>query len=257
MSAMQVRAAAYFRFYAGLNDHLKVDDRYRTVERLLLVPTAVKDIIESFGVPHPEVSAIVANDEFVDFRYVVRRGDRIAVYPPFQSQWLRPGLILRPDLHREEPRFVLDVHLGKLAAYLRMLGMDTLYQSCFSDPELVRISTEERRVLLTRDRGLLKHGAVDHGYWLRETDSRRQAAEVIERFDLSGWIRPFSRCMACNDMLEAVEKESIERELPARVAQLHTEFQRCRRCGRVYWKGSHYDRMLAWIKQLTAPPASP
>lgn len=253
MSVIQTHPVAYFRFYAGLNDHLKPEDRQRTLVKHVLIPTTVKDMIESFGVPHPDIAAIVANDQFVDFRYIVRDGDRIAVYPPFHTQWLQGSFSLQPDLRHAEPRFLLDVHLGRLAAYLRMLGFDTLYQSCFSDAELVRISAQEHRILLTRDRGLLKHRSINYGYWLRETDSRRQAAEIIDRFELSRWIRPFSRCMACNGMLEPVKKESVEQRLPARVAQLHEEFQRCLRCGRVYWKGSHYDRMLAWVEQLNTP----
>jgi uncharacterized protein len=127
-----------------------------------------------------------------------------------------------------------------------------LYRSCYIDPELVRISSAEHRVLLTRDRGLLKNGAVTHGYWLRDTDSRRQAAEVVRRFDLAHSVRPFTRCMACNGVIEPVSKEYVHDLLPPRTAELHDEFRRCPQCGRVYWKGTHYERMRRWIEELTS-----
>src|SRR5438105_136397 len=127
-------------------------------------------------------------------------GDRVTVYPVFEGMDITPELRVRREPLRET-KFVLDVHLGRLAAYLRMLGFDVAYRSCAMDPELVRESAEEKRILLTRDRGLLKHSAVTHGYWVRETDSRLQVAEVFQRFDLARGVRPFTRCMACNGLL--------------------------------------------------------
>jgi uncharacterized protein len=243
-------ARAYFRFYAELNDHLPQDQRYQTLEKSFLVPGTVKDMIESFGVPHSEVELILANGESVEFSYSMRDGDRISVYPMFESVDITPALRVRPKPLRES-KFVLDVHLGKLAAYLRMLGFDALYQSCFTDPELVRISSEQHRILLTRDRGLLMHSAVTHGYWLRETDSRRQLAEIVMRFDLKGSMRPFTRCMACNGVLRTIAKQEVLHFLPPRTAELHDDFRQCERCHRVYWKGSHYHRMQRWIQEIT------
>jgi len=242
-------ARAGFRFYAELNEHLPPESRYRTLEKVFAAPGTVKDMIESFGVPHTEIDLIVANRCSVDFAYLVQDGDRIAVYPMFESLDVTPELRLRA-LPLRDPKFVLDVHLGKLAAYLRMLGFDTEYRSSSSDEELARISAGEHRILLTRDRGLLKRGAVTHGYWLRQTDSRRQVAEVVRRFDLIGAIRPFTRCMACNGALQAAPKDQVLGQIPARTAELHREFQRCAQCGRVFWKGSHYHRMRVWIDQL-------
>ena len=244
-------SCAYFRFYAELNDHLPSGQQYRTLEKSFFVPGTVKDAIESFGVPHTEVDLIVVNGQSVDFSYAIREGDRIAVYPMFESVDITPALRLRPQPLRD-PKFVLDVHLGKLAAYLRMLGFNAVYQSCFSDPELVRISSSEHRILLTRDRGLLKHASITHGYWLRETDSRRQAAEIVHRFDLPRCIRPFTRCMACNGTLHEVGMDRACQAVPPAIAQRHDQFQQCPDCGRVYWKGSHYDRMQRWIRELAA-----
>jgi hypothetical protein len=243
-------AHADFRFYAELNDHLPEEWRYKTVQRSFFVPGNVKDMIESCGVPHTEVELVVANGKSVDFSYLVRDGDRIAVYPMFESIDIRPELLVRPAVLRNL-KFVIDVHLGRLAAYLRMLGFDALYQNSLADCELARISSEQRRVLLTRDRGLLKHTIVTHGYWLRETDSRRQLAEVVARFDLARSIRPFSRCMTCNSPLQEVSKDQVRDRLPRRTAELHDRFHQCPQCCRVYWAGSHHRRMQHWIRELT------
>ena len=147
-------------FYAQLNDHLSPEQRHIALPKTFYVPGSVKDMIEGFGVPHPEVEWIVANGEPVEFSYTVHDRDRIAVYPGFRCFGLASPL--RASL-QGEPQFVLDVHLGRLAAYLRMLGFDAVYRNSFNDAELVRISSEEQRILLTRDRGLVMHNAVSHG----------------------------------------------------------------------------------------------
>lgn len=240
---------AYFRFYAELNDHLPPSERFETLEKSFYVPGSVRDMIESFGVPHPEVELILVNGQSADFGYVVQGEDRISVYPMFESVDITPKLRVRKEPLRDT-KFILDVHLGKLAAYLRMLGFDTLYRSCFSDLELARLSSEEKRILLTRDRGLLKHTCVRHGYWLRNTDSRKQAEEVVQRFDLGRRIHPFTRCMACNSVLYSVSKAEIVPLVPQRIMELHDEFRQCEPCGRVYWEGSHHNRMARFIQQL-------
>lgn len=243
-------ARAYFRFYAELNDHLPADQQYQTIEKSFFVPSTVKDMIESFGIPHTEIELVTANGRSVDFSYTVQPNDRIAVYPVFESIDVTSELRVRAEPLRN-PAFVLDVHLGKLAAYLRMLGFDTVYKNSFTDPELVGISAGEHRILLTRDRGLLKHSAVTHGYWLRETASRKQIIEVLRRFDLTGAMHPFTRCMACNGVLHPIEKEEASGKVPPRITELHTEFLKCADCGHLYWKGSHYHRMSRWIETLS------
>jgi uncharacterized protein with PIN domain len=241
--------AAELRFYAELNDHLPADFQYKTLRKSFHVPGSVKDMIESFGVPHTEIELIIANGTSVDFSYVVRDGDRIAVYPMFESLDVTPQLRVRPTVLRD-PRFILDVHLGRLAAYLRMLGFDALYQNPFEDSELVRISSEQQRILLTRDRGLLKHRTLSHGYWLRETASRRQLAEVIRRFDLARQMRPFTRCMACNGPLREVHTNAVAGRVPPLVLQTRHQFSECPVCNRIYWRGTHHSRMQRWIQQL-------
>lgn len=240
---------AHVRFYAELNDHLPPASRFQTLEKRFFVSPSVKDTIESFGVPHAEVELILANGESVDFSYPVKDGDRVSVFPVFEALDVTPALRIRREPLRE-PKFTLDMHLGKLAATLRMLGFDAAYRSCANDAYLARISQEERRILLTRDRGLLKRAAVTHGYWVRETDSRRQAAEIASRFDLHRLVRPFTRCMACNSMVVPVTKTSVRERVPERVWKRHHEFRECPCCGRVYWEGSHHARMVNRIEEL-------
>jgi uncharacterized protein with PIN domain len=246
-------ACACFRFYAELNDHLPRDQQFAVVEKQFLLPASVKDMIEAIGVPHAEVDLILVNGESSDFTRLIRNGDRVAVYPVFESIDIRPVLRLRPQPLRET-KFVLDVHLGRLAGYLRMLGFDAAYSNHMSDPELVRISCEEKRILLTRDRGVLKHSAVTHGYWLRETDSHRQTAEIVRRFDLARSLRPLTRCMVCNEPLKTASKAEVRERVPQGPLEWCDEFRECAGCGRVYWHGSHSRRMQRWIEELAATP---
>ncbi|MGA9062722.1 MAG: Mut7-C RNAse domain-containing protein [Terracidiphilus sp.] len=246
-------ACACFRFYAELNDHLPPCQRYKTVEKRFFVPPSVKDMIEGIGIPHTEVDLVLVNGESSDFSRLIRNGDRVAVYPVFESIDITPILRLRPHPLRE-PKFVLDVHLGRLAGHLRMLGFDVLYVNRADDRELVRISAEQRRILLTRDRGVLKHSAVTHGYWLRETDSRRQASEVVARFDLARSLHPLTRCIVCNELLREVSKAEVRGRVPQGTLEWCDEFRECAACRRVYWYGSHCRRMRQWIDQLAALP---
>jgi uncharacterized protein with PIN domain len=242
---------ASFRFYAELNDHLPSEQQYKTVEKAFFTSSSVKDMIESFGVPHTEVDLIVANGQSVDFSYLVQNGDRIAVYPIFESFDVSTERRLRPQPLRN-PTFVLDVHLGKLAAYLRMLGFDAEYGRSLTDARLAQISAGEHRILLTRDRGLLKRDAITHGYWVRENNSRRQIAEVMHRFNLARAVRPFTRCMACNSVLRQISKDEARTLVPAHSVERYDEFHCCEKCDRVFWKGSHYTRMRRCISELVA-----
>ena len=240
---------AWFRFYAELNDFLPPARRARPFAHDFLDLAPVKDRIESFGVPHTEVELIVVNGESVDFTYIVRDRDRISVYPVFEALDISPLLRVRPEPLRD-PRFVLDLHLGRLAAYLRMMGFDTLYRNDYGDEELARTSSGEHRILLTRDIGLLKRAMVTHGCYVRETNARRQLAEVMRRFDLARLARPFTRCLRCNTPLVPAAREEVAHSVPPRTLALHDEYLRCPGCGGVYWKGSHYRRMQALIGSL-------
>lgn len=235
---------ADFHFYGELNDFLR--SRYRQVKfsHFFKERGSIKDTIEALGVPHPEIGRIEVNGECVDFSYIVDDGDSIKVYP--LSLTVTP--IFRP-IHLLS-RFVLDIHLGKLATSLRLLGFDTLYRNDYCDPELAEISATQERILLTRDKGLLMRSVVTYGYYVRETNPERQVIEVLRRFDLFNWVAPFKRCLRCNGLLEPVGKESLIDQLPEKT-QLHMdEFHRCSECGQVYWKGSHYERMQNFINRV-------
>jgi len=241
--------AAELRFYGDLNDFLPPEERQRPRRIVFSVAPAVKDAIESLGPPHPEVELIAANRRPVDFAYRVREGDRIAVYPRFRTLEIPSHLRLRPELP-DPPRFILDTHLGRLAAYLRLLGFDTLYRNDAGDEELAAASAAEGRILLTRDVGLLKRGAVTFGYWLRATATLAQVRETAARYGLVRRAHPFHRCLRCNSLLEKAGEEAIARGAPAQVRGVFTEYRQCPSCGRVYWKGSHYRRMLALLEEL-------
>ena len=187
---------AYLRFYGSLNDFLPRRRQGVTVEHTFAGRVAVKDMIESLGAPHPEIELILADGEAVAFSYLVQAGNRISVYPFFESLDLSPLLRVRPA-PLAEARFVLDTHLGRLTAYLRLLGFDVRYRNDYDDDELAQIASSEKRILLTRDRGLLKRSVVTHGYCLRNANPRRQLVEVARRFDLAKTARPFQRCVHC------------------------------------------------------------
>ena len=240
---------ATFRFYAELNDFLPPGLRQRAFRHRFNGDATVKDRVESLGVPHPEVELILANGQPVGFDYLVQDGDRIAVYPHFHSLDIPSSSRASPE-PPSPPRFVLDAHLGKLASYLRMLGFDVLYRNDYDDEELARTASQERRILLTRDRGLLKRREVIHGYCLRSLRSREQLLEVLRRFDLGGAIAPFHRCLRCNGLLEPVAKEAILAQLEPKTRRYYHEFFRCQQCGQIYWKGSHFQRMQAFIQEM-------
>ena len=239
----------HFRFYEELNDFLPPARRKQD----FAIPynrASVKDMIESLGVPHTEVDLILANGVSVDFSYLVQPGDRISVYPEFESFDIAGLTRLRPEPLRQ-PRFVLDTHLGKLARYLRLLGFDTLYSNSCNDAELAQISAGgDKRILLTRDHGLLKRAQVTHGYFVREIVPELQAREVLRRFDLKRAARPFTRCLQCNGQLRNAPVEEIADRVPPGVVRDFDTFSICPDCGRVYWAGSHYDRLRGIVDHL-------
>ncbi len=244
------------RFHAELNDFLVREQRDRSISVSSERRASVKDIIEALGVPHPEVDVVLVNGQQVGFAYVVREGDRIEVHPSSTAGTAggEPRVPLRPP---HVPLFVLDQHLGTLARSLRMLGFDTLYRNDYDDEELATIAGTENRILLTRDRGLLKRGSVVHGYFVRAQDAREQVREVLHRFDLYEAIQPYKRCIRCNHLLHVVAKEHVAKIIPAKTRELFNEYRQCSGCGRVYWRGSHHARMERFIAEIRAATASP
>jgi uncharacterized protein with PIN domain len=240
------RRSARFRFYEELNDFLPARRRKREFDQTFDGSPAVKDVVEAIGVPHTEVDLILVDGVSVGFEHRLHGGERVAVYPVFESFDISPVNRLRPEPLRE-PRFILDVHLGKLARYLRLLGFDAEYASDLDDAEIAARSVDEKRIVLTRDRGLLKRSEVSHGLWLRNIEPRRQLVEVVSRLDLGQRIQPFSRCMACNGVLETVPEAVVRDALPKGVRGRHESIARCTRCRALYWRGSHYARLAELV----------
>jgi uncharacterized protein with PIN domain len=237
------------RFYEELNDFLPKERRKVRFAHTLTGKTSIKNVIESLGIPHTEVDLILVNQHSVDFAYVVQPGDDISVYPVFESFDISSITRLRATPLREI-RFILDVHLGKLAVYLRFLGFDTLYRNDYSDETLAHISAEEKRILLTRDRNLLKRRIVTHGYYVRSTTPKQQLADILRRFQLSPAYPLFSRCPLCNTVLVSVAKEGLLRRLPLNTQTFYHQFYYCQHCDKPYWKGSHYQHMWRCIQEI-------
>lgn len=238
------------RFYEELNDFLAPGKRRRSFDHDCQAPVAIKDVIESLGVPHTEVELILADGESVGFAYRPAEGQRIAVYPKFESLDIGPLLKVRARPLRRN-RFVLDGHLARLARWLRLLGFDCDHANHRDDAELARIAAEDERILLTRDRGLLMRREVVHGHLPRSSDPEVQLREVVTRFDLDGHAAPLTRCIRCNGLLHPVAKAEVLDTLPPATRREHDAFVRCGDCRQVYWPGSHLPGLQAVVDRAT------
>lgn len=246
---------ACFRFYEELNDFLAPQRRKRPFAHRCARGATVKHAIEALGVPHTEVELILVNGESVDFGRPLREGDRISVYPKFESLDVSPLLRVRARPLRRIC-FIADAHLGGLVKYLRMLGFDTLYGRGLEDAEIAAVAAREGRIVLTRDRDLLMHRAVSHGCYLRARRPRAQLAEVLARLDLRREAAPFTRCLACNGALAPAPKGQVAHRLPPRTDSFYDRFWTCSGCAKVYWQGSHYKRMRALVDEVLQEPAA-
>jgi uncharacterized protein with PIN domain len=240
---------AWFRFYEELNQFLPPEKRKQLFPYFFTGTPSVKDAIEAQGIPHVEVDMILVNSVSVDFSYKLRNEDSVSVYPVFESIDIAPVTHLRERPLRNL-KFVLDVHLGKLVKYLRLTGFDTCYSNDYNDKEIIYISMTEERVILTHDLELLKNKEVTRGYWIRSQYPGEQLKEVLLRFDLKSRISLFNRCMECNTLLKDISKEDIIDRLPVRTREFFHEFKNCPGCNRIYWKGSHYERMKKYIDSV-------
>ncbi len=242
--------SATFRFYEELNDFLPPERRKREFAVSCARAATTKHMIEALGVPHTEVELILVNGESAGFDRVLRDGDRVAVYPRFEALDVSALLRVRDRPLRESPpglRFIADAHLGGLARLLRLAGFDTLYRNDFSDREIVGLSLAEHRIVLTRDRELLKLRELTHGCFVHALKPEAQFRELVRRLDLAGSVRPFSRCLECNQPLQAVDKAVVFDRLPPSVRAAHDRFTTCPRCRRIYWQGSHWQRLQALL----------
>lgn len=208
---------------------------------------AIKDTLESIRIPHPEIGRIEINGISVAFEHQISDGDNVEVFP---VDWHHPSsdfLNLQQTLPKELT-FILDVHLGKLAKELRMLGFDTFYDNSYRNSQLIQWAIRDQRIILTRDIGILKHSSIRYGHWMRNTQPELQTIEILDTFNLRDNIKPFSICLSCNGRLLHVDKKDILDRIPPKVQLLQTEFHRCNKCGKIYWKGTHYEHMLTRIR---------
>ncbi|OVE78011.1 hypothetical protein BVX99_00905 [bacterium F16] len=229
-------------FLKGVGDTLETDkDRDRSV----------KDLIESFGVPHTEVDSIRINGESVGFSAQISPGDEIVVKGRSE-----PIDLAHPPMERsvmDEPRFVADVHLGKLVRYLRMLGFDCYYQEPWDDDILAQVAAQQRRIMLSRDVGLLKRKCVEHGIFLRSDRPAEQAKQILRELNASRFVKTSTRCTACNGMMRNVDKSTVLEDVPEATAKIYDEFYRCQDCLKVYWKGAHFARLGQILSDIQEP----
>ncbi|MGZ3181017.1 MAG: Mut7-C RNAse domain-containing protein [Telluria sp.] len=245
---MRTRATATFRFYAELNDFLTPANRRREVTLLCAEQATVKHQVEALGVPHTEVELVLVNGAPAPLERLLAEGDRVAVYPR------RTRLLEKPSA--QPPRFIADAHLGGLARQLRMAGFDTLYANTFDDGHIAQAGAEQQRIVLTRDRDLLKRRTVVAGCYVRAQEPAAQFAEVAARYALPPLARPFTLCLHCNAPLEPVPKAAVLDRLPPAVRDTQDEFSFCPCCRRVYWKGSHWKRMAAMLAGALGTPGA-
>lgn len=233
------------RIHGKLNFFLPPSRKLQPIDYPFDGKVALKHILESLGIPHPEIGQIRINEQEVGLFYYVQDHDEIDVYP-FDPR--------ANHLPAENVRFILDNNLGKLSDYLRLLGFDSLYDPEWEDQAIAEMADKQGRILLTRDRGLLKRKIIRLGYCVRANRPREQVSEVIEHFGLEQYVRPFRRCVRCNGLLEPVAKEQIIDQLQPLTRLYYNEFMRCVECGQIYWKGSHYDHMQEFITKFSREP---
>ena len=220
--------------------HIFVDAR-RRIGRTAVVTDGVSTlghVVESLGVPLTEVGGLLVDGQTVSPAHVPAGGESVEVCP-----------VSRPQRIEGAPlRFLLDVHLGTLARRMRLLGIDTAYESTdIGDPALAARSAAERRVLLSRDRGLLRRRELWAGAYVYSTRPEQQLREILERF--APELAPWKRCVSCNDDLVKTTKESVRAELKAGTGHAYDAFAKCAGCGQVYWQGAHHARLELIVTQ--------
>jgi hypothetical protein len=236
----------YLRFYEELNEFLPKIQRKVEFAKELLLPTTVKDLIESCRVPHTEVDLILVNGQSVDFDHKVNDEDKISIYPMFESIDVSPLTHLQ-DRPLRNLKFFVDAPLGKLARLMRLLGLDVHYDRKITGIEFLETTLKKKRILLTRNRQLLMPNKVTHGYCIHSNDPYQQIKEVVRRFDLTRQLKPFTRCSICNSILKKVAKKEIINLLEPLTKKYYDNFIHCPECGKIYWRGSHFSALQRFV----------
>ena len=240
---------ATFLFHDNLNDFLRPREKNNWTRYPFSGSPAVKDAIEAIGIPHPEVDVILINNIPAGLLQPLQPQQQVEVFPALPRRTWPEAYSIQAKLP-VAASFVLDVHLGKLAKSLRLLGQDTCYQNNYTDKDIAEIAARENRRVLTRDISLLKQKKINWGYWLRSQNAAEQLKEVIEYFNLQNQLAPFTRCLECNSCLSAVTKAEVWEYLPPKTRQYFNQFYQCPTCRRVYWQGSHYERMQEFVNSI-------
>jgi uncharacterized protein with PIN domain/sulfur carrier protein ThiS len=241
--------AAYIRFYEELNDFLPSRYSKQTLKKELLLPTTVKDLVESYGIPHTEVDLILVNGESVSFEHKIADQDRISVYPVFESFDITPVIHLQERPLRDL-KFFAEKYLWKLTRLLRLLGVNVVYDSTLTNKQVIELIVSSKKILLTRSAQQLMHSAISRGYCVRSDDPFVQTIEVMKRFDLADQIVPFSRCMLCNGLIDKISQQAAESQLDIKTVTYYSEYFQCSDCKRFYWKGSHYRQLQLLVDRV-------
>ena len=231
-----------------LQDLLRHGHPGEPIEYPLERRASIKDVVESLGIPHTEVGEILTDGRAADFSCIPEAGQAIRI-----SAITAPFDVTRPSLLRPDPlpavRFVVDVNVGRLAALLRLTGFDAAYHNDLGDNRIADLAHRENRVVLSKDRTLLKRSKIQFGRLVRAIHPEQQLIETLRFFGLTGPYRLFSRCLLCNQPLQAVAKTEIIHRLEPKTKKYFDTFKHCPDCDRIYWRGSHCDAMTAKLKQ--------
>jgi len=240
---------ATFRFYEELNDFLPKHKRKTDFRAGFQGKRSIKDMIEAIGVPQTEIDLVLVNGESLDFSYILKDGDRVSVYPVFESLNIENATRLR-KIPLRRTKFIADTHLGDIVKYMRALGLDVHFDPSISSRKIIEISMEEDRIILTKSRNLLKFKEVTHGIFIRPGTCEEQIRRIVDYLDIRDQIRPFSRCLHCNSLFRSIPKESIAHRIPPKTKELCDKYVRCESCARIYWKGTHYVSMQKVVDRI-------
>lgn len=237
-------ATATFRFHGELAEFLARERRGAAFLYACARAATVKHAIEALGVPHTEAGRLTVNGEAATLSRIVREGDVIEVFPPLAANTFPSA----------RAAFIADAHLGGLARLLRMLGFDTLFENAYTDRQILDIASGERRIVLTRDLELLKCRDVLRGCFVHALKPEAQLKEVVARYALARHAQPFSLCLHCNVRLEAAPESTVAERVPAPIVERYVDFVSCGGCHRIYWRGSHWERMRAMLADIVGTP---
>ena len=238
---------AAFRFYEELNDFLPKHRKKTIFQVEFKGKRSIRDVIEALGVPHTEVDLVLINGKSVGFEEILGNGDRVSVYPVFESLNIKNVTHLR-RLPLRRTKFIADVNLGDIVKYMRLLGLDVYCDPSLSERDIIEISNKENRIILTKSKKLLKFKDVTHGVFVHPGTTQEQIRRIIEFLDIGDNVKPFSRCLCCNSLLVPVRKEEILERIPPKTKSFCSEYALCQSCDKIYWKRAHFIRMKEVIE---------